>query len=78
MGKRCDHIKDRIGTLAATDPVFFYVVNYAACRICRDVFRVRKPSPEGKAARHLSGIIPVMATFGNIINLYENGSFAVT
>ena len=41
-------------------------------------FRVRKPSPEEKVARHLCSMISVIATFGNIINLYENGSFAVT
>ena len=69
---------DRIGTLAATDPVFFYVADYAACSHMQRCFRVRKPSPEGKVARHLSGIIPVMATFGNITSFCLNGSFAVT
>ena len=52
---------------------------FSAAQVCFAQKRIseRKPSPEEKVARHLSGIIPVMATFGNIINLYENGSFAV-
>ncbi len=48
MGKRCDHIKDRIGTLAECRPCFFYVADYAACRICRDVSACESLPPRGR------------------------------
>ncbi len=61
--------------LADANPVFMRRERVVLWQKC---FLERKPSPEGKVARHLSGIIPVMATFGNITSFCLNGSFAVT